>query len=137
MKIPQMPQKCSTQFVCPSPKLWDFRLKTFWVSVVRGKSQKPKNFHAERLKPFHSQLLLHFAEVSGRKENFVKSKDRMIFGPQRIALRRNFYLILNRINIFLKEHYYFDAPVFSRHNHQTLKPKPSLKIALVNKAFLF
>ena len=26
-KIPQMPQKCSAQFVCPSPKVWDFQKK--------------------------------------------------------------------------------------------------------------
>ena len=26
-KIPQMPQKLLAQFVCPSPKVWDFRKK--------------------------------------------------------------------------------------------------------------
>ena len=27
VKIPQMPQNLSAQFVCPSPKVWDFRKK--------------------------------------------------------------------------------------------------------------
>ena len=36
-KIPQMPPKFSAQFVCPSPKVWDFRKKSsLWVSVVRA-----------------------------------------------------------------------------------------------------
>jgi hypothetical protein len=28
-KIPQMPQNLSAQFVCPSPKVWDFKKKGF------------------------------------------------------------------------------------------------------------
>jgi hypothetical protein len=36
-KIPQMPQNLSTQFACPSPKLWDFDEKRLnWEFVVRG-----------------------------------------------------------------------------------------------------
>ena len=27
LKTPQMPQNCSAQFVCPSPKVWDFNEK--------------------------------------------------------------------------------------------------------------
>ena len=34
-KIPHMPQKFSAQFVCQSPKVWNSRKKTLWVSVVR------------------------------------------------------------------------------------------------------
>ena len=36
LKIPQMPQTFSAKFVCPSPKVLDFRKKSLWVSVVRG-----------------------------------------------------------------------------------------------------
>ena len=36
LKIPQMPQNLSAQFVCPSPKVWDFDEKRLhWASVVR------------------------------------------------------------------------------------------------------
>ena len=36
-KIPQMPQNLSDQFVCPSPKIWDFiEERLHWASVVRG-----------------------------------------------------------------------------------------------------
>ena len=36
-KIPQLPQNLSAQFVCPSPKVWDFDEKRLhWASVVRG-----------------------------------------------------------------------------------------------------
>jgi hypothetical protein len=35
-KIPQMPQNISVQFVCPSPKVWDFDEKRLhWASIVR------------------------------------------------------------------------------------------------------
>ena len=35
-KIPQMPQNLYAQFVCPSPKVWDFIEKRLhWASVVR------------------------------------------------------------------------------------------------------
>ena len=45
-KIPQMPQKFSAQFVCPSLKVWDFRKKSsLWVSVVRDYDhRKTTNF---------------------------------------------------------------------------------------------
>ena len=44
-KIPQMPQKCSVQFVCPSPKVWDFNEKRLhWTYVVRGLVQWLKSF---------------------------------------------------------------------------------------------
>ena len=37
LKIPQMPQNLSAQFVCPSPKVLDFIKKSLhWPSVVRG-----------------------------------------------------------------------------------------------------
>jgi hypothetical protein len=37
LKITQMPQNLSAQFVCPSPKVLDFNEKIFyWKSVVRG-----------------------------------------------------------------------------------------------------
>ena len=37
LKIPQMSQNLSAQFVCPSPKVLDFNEKRLhWVSVVRG-----------------------------------------------------------------------------------------------------
>ena len=40
-KIPQMPQKLPAQFVCPSPKVWDFDEKRLhWTSAVRGLRQK-------------------------------------------------------------------------------------------------
>ena len=40
-KIPQMPQNLSAQFVCPSPKFWDFDGKRLhWASVVRECSQR-------------------------------------------------------------------------------------------------
>ena len=32
-KIPKMPLHISAQFVCPSPKVWDFWKKALWVSV--------------------------------------------------------------------------------------------------------
>jgi hypothetical protein len=36
LKIPQMPQNLSAQFVCPSPKVLDFNEKRLhWASVVR------------------------------------------------------------------------------------------------------
>ena len=35
-KVLQMPQIVSSQFVCPSPKVWDLKKKTLLVSVVRG-----------------------------------------------------------------------------------------------------
>ena len=36
-KIPQMPQNLSAQFVCPSPKVWNFDEKILhWASVVRA-----------------------------------------------------------------------------------------------------
>ena len=36
-KIPQMLPKFSAQFVCPSPKVWDFiEERLHWASVVRG-----------------------------------------------------------------------------------------------------
>ena len=39
-KIPQMPQNLSAQFVCPSPKVWDFNEKRLhWASVLRGLKQ--------------------------------------------------------------------------------------------------
>ena len=35
-KIPQMPKTLSAQFVCHSPKVWDFNEKLLhWASVVR------------------------------------------------------------------------------------------------------
>ena len=35
-KIPQMPQNLFAQFVCPSPKVWDFNEKMLhWASVVQ------------------------------------------------------------------------------------------------------
>ena len=38
LKIPQMPQNLSAQFVCPSPKVLDFSEKRLhWASVVCGK----------------------------------------------------------------------------------------------------
>ena len=37
LKIPQMPQNFSAQFLCPSPKVWDFNEKELhWESVVRA-----------------------------------------------------------------------------------------------------
>ena len=37
LKIPQMLQNLSAQFVCPSPKVLDFNGKRLhWASVVRG-----------------------------------------------------------------------------------------------------
>ena len=37
LKIPQMPQNLSAQFVCPSPKVLDFNEKRLhWASVVRA-----------------------------------------------------------------------------------------------------
>jgi hypothetical protein len=37
LKIPQMLQNLSAQFVCPSPKVLDFNEKMLhWVSIVRG-----------------------------------------------------------------------------------------------------
>jgi hypothetical protein len=37
LKITQMPQNLSAQFVCPSPKVWDFDEKRLhWASVVHG-----------------------------------------------------------------------------------------------------
>jgi hypothetical protein len=36
LKIPQMPQNLSAQFVCPSPKVLDFNEKRlYWASEVR------------------------------------------------------------------------------------------------------
>ena len=36
LKTPQMSQNLSAQFVCPSPKVWDFNEKMLhWASVVR------------------------------------------------------------------------------------------------------
>ena len=36
-RIPRMPQNLSAQFVCLSPKVWDFDEKELhWASVVRG-----------------------------------------------------------------------------------------------------
>ena len=35
LKIPQMPQNLSAQFVCPNLKIWDFNEKRpHWASVV-------------------------------------------------------------------------------------------------------
>jgi hypothetical protein len=40
--IPQMPQNLSAQFVCPSPKVWDFYEKRLhWGSVVHGINLNP------------------------------------------------------------------------------------------------
>ena len=37
LKIPQIPQNLSAQFVCPSPKVLDFNEKRLhWVSIVRA-----------------------------------------------------------------------------------------------------
>ena len=39
LKIPQMPQNLSAQFVCPNPKVLDFNEKRLhWPSVDRGSS---------------------------------------------------------------------------------------------------
>ena len=36
LKILQMPQNLSAQFVCPSPKVISMKKKLHWASVVRG-----------------------------------------------------------------------------------------------------
>ena len=43
-KIPQMHQNLSAQFVCPSPKGWDFNEKrVHWASVVRAYREEYKD----------------------------------------------------------------------------------------------
>jgi hypothetical protein len=43
LKIPQRPQNLSAQFVCPSPKVWDFNEKRLhWATVVRENNQQQK-----------------------------------------------------------------------------------------------
>ena len=41
-KIPQMPQKISAQFVCPSSKVWDFRKKVSEVHVPFNLTNSPR-----------------------------------------------------------------------------------------------
>jgi hypothetical protein len=48
-KIPQMPQNISVQFVCPSPKVWDFDEKRLHrASVVRGVGPIWSNFSGKK-----------------------------------------------------------------------------------------
>ena len=43
-KITPIAQNLYAQFVCPSPKVWDFDEKRLhWASVVRGAGHKNKN----------------------------------------------------------------------------------------------
>ena len=43
MKIPQMPQNLVAQFVCPRPKVLDFKEKRLhWASVVHATNQQQK-----------------------------------------------------------------------------------------------
>ena len=45
LKIPQMPENLSAQFVCPSPNVLDFNGKRLhWVSVVRSPCPIPSVF---------------------------------------------------------------------------------------------
>ena len=57
LKIPQMPQNLSAQFVCPSPKVLDFNEKRLhWASVVRD------HVHAQKIAMFeqlNDQLLVN------------------------------------------------------------------------------
>ena len=57
-KIPQRPKNLSAQFVCPSPKVWDFDEKRLhWASVVRAA------LHAKIL--HNSQVFLNKAKNWG------------------------------------------------------------------------
>ena len=67
LKIPQMPQNLSAQFVCPSPKVLDFIEKRLhWASVVRGFfhfsiSKKKAKSHS-----FPAHMAILFATDCGR-----------------------------------------------------------------------
>ena len=64
-KIPQMPPNFLAQFVCPSPKVWDFQKKSsLWVSVLtslqvfKSKNKDSRdNFQAKFDHSSHSDLL--------------------------------------------------------------------------------
>ena len=66
-KIPQMSQNLSAQFVCPSPKVWDFNeIRLHWASVVRVSMNKKVlhmhliEMHLEKYHPGCGVLISNF-----------------------------------------------------------------------------
>ena len=83
-KIPQMPPKCLTQFVCPSPKVWDFRKRlslgvgSLWGEAKRGPNvpipsggptKQATTYTRKELSKFDRQ----FPEFSGTQNNFLST----------------------------------------------------------------
>ena len=59
-KIPQMSPNLSAQFVCPSPKVWDFdEKKLLWASIVRVFLQYAKSIRIAIFTMVEMKFIVH------------------------------------------------------------------------------